>query len=195
MERGILATPNTAITMSALSMTGIAQRFGDGTPLHGKVAIVVERSHFIATPRHRAVVENDVLFIASPDSIGTIVHVLYLTTTETNESDNNIVGRAIDGVIAQSDTRRGSRLSGDGNIAILDLQIRFQIDITGHVEHDGTRAAFTQGFAQRTGSAVGQSGNMIHRTASTTRSGITCSTFGTGKSGRRVLRRQIHQHS
>ena len=148
MERGILATPNTAITVSPLGVAGIAQRLGDGAPLHGEVLVVVERSHLVATPRHRTMVENDVATLTTPNSIGTVVYVFHLTATKTDKSNNHVVGRAVDGTITQGDAGRRCRLSGNGDVAVLYLNIRLQVDITGHIENDGTRAALAQSFAQ-----------------------------------------------
>ena len=72
-------------------MSGVGECLGDVAPLHGEVAVIVERSHLVDAPRERAVVEDDVLAIASPCGISTIIYVLHLRAAAADEADDDIV--------------------------------------------------------------------------------------------------------
>ena len=61
-----LTTPDAAIAMSALGVTGICEALCHGAPLHGEVVVVIERSHLVDTPAEGAVVEDDTRLVALP---------------------------------------------------------------------------------------------------------------------------------
>lgn len=69
VETGTFATPDTTITMAAFTMYGVGKTFAENTPLHGKILVVIEGRTFVGTPAHRAMVDNDVLMVTSPQSI------------------------------------------------------------------------------------------------------------------------------
>ena len=94
-------------------MSGVSKSLCDVAPLHGEVAVVIERSHLVDAPRERAVVENDVLAIASPCGISAVVHILHLRASAADEAHDNIVTLAeIQGIVAQCDTVARGSLSG-----------------------------------------------------------------------------------
>ena len=66
MEACQLTTPDTAIAMSTLGVTGIGKALCHGAPLHGEVVVVVERSHLVDAPAEGAVVEDDTRLVALP---------------------------------------------------------------------------------------------------------------------------------
>ena len=93
-------------------------------------------------------VEHDVFSLSSPDGIGSIVDVYRITTTETDESDDDIVCRNRNRVIGLRNAIARGGLSRNGNIAFRNFQVRFQIDDTTDIEYDGSFATLTQCFAQ-----------------------------------------------
>ena len=60
-------------------MTRIGETLGNGTPLHGEIVVVVERSHLVDAPAEGAVVEDDAGLVALPGSIRTVIDVLFLS--------------------------------------------------------------------------------------------------------------------
>ena len=61
-----LTTPDAAIAMSTLGVTRVGEALSHGTPLHGEVVVVVERSHLVDAPAEGAVVEDDTRLVALP---------------------------------------------------------------------------------------------------------------------------------
>ena len=61
-----LTAPDAAIAMSTLGVTRVGEALCHGTPLHGEVVVVIERSHLVDTPAEGAVVEDDTRLVALP---------------------------------------------------------------------------------------------------------------------------------
>ena len=57
MERSLLATPDAAVTVLTLGVTGIGQSLTQRTPLHGEVTVVIVGGYLVDTPRERTVVK------------------------------------------------------------------------------------------------------------------------------------------
>ena len=166
VERGELAAPNAAIAVGTLAVACIVQAFADGTPLHGEVVVVVERGHFVDAPRERAVVEHHEGLLSLPQGIGTLVDILLLAATETDEADD-VVGTRAHGVVAQGDAGVGSRLSEDGDV-VLDGEVALQGDDTAHVEdHDAVLRADC--LAQRACAGVVQVSHVDDRSTTSPR--------------------------
>ena len=106
-------------------------------------------------------VDDDVLPLASPGSVGTIVHILYLRATATYESHYHIVALTeVEGVVAQGDAIARCCLSGDGGVRG-DVKLRLKVDISAHVEDDGFGSTLRESPSQRASSAVVEVGDMI----------------------------------
>ena len=92
VETGTFATPDTTITMAAFTMYGVGKTFAENTPLHGKILVVIEGRTFVGTPAHRAMVDNDVLMVTSPQSI--IFRLFLVAHAAADKTDDNIIGPA-----------------------------------------------------------------------------------------------------
>lgn len=90
VETGTFATPDTTITMAAFTMYGVGKTFAENTPLHGKILVVIERRTFVGTPAHRAMVDDDVLMVTSPQSI--IFRLFLVAHAAADKTDDNIIG-------------------------------------------------------------------------------------------------------
>jgi len=90
VETGTFATPDTTITMAAFTMYGVGKTFAENTPLHGKILVVIEGRTFVGTPAHRAMVDNDVLMVTSPQSI--IFRLFLVAHAAADKTDDNIIG-------------------------------------------------------------------------------------------------------
>ena len=171
MERGKFSSPDTTISVCSLVVTSVVQALSDGTPLHRKVIIVVERCHLVYTPRERAMVDDDARLLSLPDSISPFVHIFFLPTTDTDKTDD-IVTPSLDGIISQRDTRRRSRLPCDGCI-VANVQVFRQGNHTPHVKHHDFLCRPTHSPAQRAfGSSlaiISQRGHVSHLTATSSR--------------------------
>ena len=119
-------------------MARIGQSLGDIAPLHGEIAVVIKRGHLIDAPGERAVVKNDVLAVASPCGVSSIVDILHLRTAETDETDNDIVTLGqFYGIIPQCDATAWSRLACYRGIGG-NSQVRFQVNIPADIKNDGS---------------------------------------------------------
>ena len=90
VETGTFATPDTTIAMAAFTMYGVGKTFAENTPLHGKILVVIEGRTFVGTPAHRAMVDNDVLMVTSPQSI--IFRLFLVAHAAADKTDDNIIG-------------------------------------------------------------------------------------------------------
>ena len=165
VERCALATPDTAVAVRALVVHRVAQALAQDAPLHREVLVVVERRTLVGAPRHRAVVQNDVLLVASPD--GVVLGRFLVAHSEADEADDDVVGADIGRIVLEADAVAGSRLARNGHIAILDAELRLQFDSARHVEDYDAGAACRQSLSQRTGAAVVQIGHVDNFSTST----------------------------
>ena len=51
MERSQFAAPDATIAVGTFAVSGIVEALSNGTPLHGKVIVIVERRNLVNTPR------------------------------------------------------------------------------------------------------------------------------------------------
>ena len=165
MERRQLAAPDAAIAVSTLAVTSIYQTFGNGTPLHGEIVVVVIRSHLVNTPRKGAMVEDDARLVALPCGISTLVDILFLSTTETNET-NDIISTRTDCIVTNRNAWRWSRLSENSNI-VFDSKITSQCDDACHIEHHDA-VSLAHSIAERTRTAILQVCDVVNCTLATT---------------------------
>ena len=116
MERGQFTPPDSTIAMGALAMASLIETLCHGAPLHGKVIVVVERSHLVDRPRERAMVVDLSRVVTCPNGISAVIDVLFLSTSDPYEPDNDIVGIGCNGEIAQRYAWIGSRLPSNSGV-------------------------------------------------------------------------------
>ena len=169
MEGGVLAPPDTSITMGTLLMSGIAQALSQDAPLQGEVLILVERGTFIHRPAHGAMVQDDIIVATAPDGVllcAVAFRILDgVAKAETDETDNDIGGLDVCRIIFQADTVSGSRLTGNGDIPLIDFQYRLKSDFTGNVENDGASSGLAERPSKRPFTGIIQIGHMIDLSA------------------------------
>ena len=162
VERGIFAAPDAAIAVAALGMPRIVETLGKQAPLHREITVGVERRAFVHRPRHRTMVEDDILVVTPPDTVllrfGGILG--RIAQTETDIADNHVVGIDPHGVVAQADAVARGGLAGDGQVSVLNAQIAQQFDRSRHVEDDDAFARSLDGLAQRPGARIIEIGDV-----------------------------------
>ena len=179
MEGSELATPDAAIGVGTLAVTGIGESLAEHAPLHGEVVIIVERGQLVDTPADGAVVENHAFLMTGPDGIGTVVDILLLTTTETDETDDDIIGIGTDGIITDGDARTRSCLALDSSVGT-NLKVGLERNDTGYIEDDNLLLTATDGSTQRAVAGIIEISDMDNLTATTT-GNVTAVTLGTGE--------------
>ena len=93
VERSQFASPNAAVSVSALVMSGVIEALANGTPLHGEVVVVIERRHFVDAPGERAVVEYHIGIMLTGNGVSSIIDILFLSATAAYETDDDIALR------------------------------------------------------------------------------------------------------
>ena len=124
--------------MSTLVVTGVVETLCYGTPLHGEVLIVVERSCLVDTPTHRAMVDDDVVAIASPERICTIVNIYGIATANAYETNDYVVCLVLQSVVAECDTITRGCLTFYRNITILNGEVALQCYCTRNIKYDNS---------------------------------------------------------
>ena len=166
VEAGELTAPDASVTMCSLRVTRIGETLGNGTPLHGEIVVVVERSHLVDAPAEGTVVEDDAGLVALPGCIRTVIDVLFLSAAYAEETDDVVAAR-LNGVISEGDARRWGSLSEDGDV-VSKLEIRLQGDDASHIEDDDSLTRLYS-LSERTCSAVVEIGYMYYFSASSSR--------------------------
>ena len=163
--------------MSTLGVTRVGEALCHGTPLHGEVVVVIERSHLVDTPAEGAVVEDDAGLVALPWSISSVVDVLLLSTANADETDD-VVATRLNRIIAQGDAWRRGCLSENCDV-VCEFEVRLQRNHTSHIEDDDLIARLDC-LSERAGSAVIEIRYVYDFAASTTRY-VSSVTFGSRK--------------
>ena len=188
MEAGSFASPDAAIAVATLAMDGVGEAFAEDAPLQGEVFVAVEGRTFICTPAHAAMVDDDVLLIASPHGI--ILRFQFVAHAASDEADDDVVGLYHKRVVLQADAVAWSCLSGYGDVSILYFKRLLQLDDARYVEDDDTWPRHGQAVSERSGTTIIQIGDVIDGTATSARRGVACKTFGAregwGRGGRFV---------
>ena len=97
-------------------------------------------------------VENKVLLVGVPYSVGTVVHILLLSASYANEAYDVVVAWA-HGPVAQSYARVGCCLSLDGGV-VADGEVALQFNNSRHIEDHNLLAAAAYCCSERAGTAV-----------------------------------------
>ena len=158
-----LTAPDASVTMCSLRVPRIGETLGNGTPLHGEIVVVVERSHLVDAPAEGTVVEDDAGLVALPGSIRTVIDVLFLSAAYAEETDDVVAAR-LNGVISEGDARRWSSLSENGDV-VTYLEIRLQGDDASHIEDDDSITRLDS-LSERTRSAVVEVSYVYYSSAS-----------------------------
>ena len=172
MERGVLAAPETAITVVPLRMQlAVLHGFRNQAPLEGEVLVSVERGGLVDAPAHGAVVQDHVVQVAAPDAVFAIGLAGldlrrgprgFVAQAETDETDDDIGSLQVHRIVLEADPVARGRLARDRQVALGNLEVGLQLDDAGHVEDDGAGAGLVHGPAEgslRTG--VLQRGHVI----------------------------------
>lgn len=132
MEAGSFTSPDAAIAVATLAMDGVGEAFAEDAPLQGEVLVAVEGRTFICTPAHAAMVDDDVLLIASPHGI--ILCFQFVAHAASDEADDDVVGLHYERIVLQADAVAWSCLSGYGDVSILYFKRLLQLDDARYVE-------------------------------------------------------------
>ena len=127
-------------------------------------------------------VEDNASLITLPDSICTIIDVLFLSTTETNKTDN-VVGTGLDGIVSNSDSWIGGCLTKDGNM-VFEFDVTSKRNDSSHVKHNGTIGPASYRSSERSCTRVVQIGDMNNcggTVSLASARNISSVTFGTGE--------------
>ena len=178
VERSVLSSPDSSVTMFVLGVSGICKSLAEGAPLHGEVAVVVERCYLVNAPREGAVVENDVVLFLVPDGVSTVVDVLLFSSSYANEAYDVVVSGA-HCEVAHGNAGVGCCLSLDGGI-VADDEVASQFDNTRHVEHYNLLAVPVYRCSERAGAAVVEVCDVYNRSSAS--SGyVTSESLGSGE--------------
>ena len=180
VEGGQLTAPDTAVTMGTFVVSGIGEAFGDGTPLHGEVVVVVEGGHLVDAPTEGTVVEHDAVFLTLPNGISAVVDIFLLSASDADKADD-VVTASTDRTVANGDARVGSCLASDGGV-VADVQVAVEGDNATHVKDDDFLAVAADGTSQRTCATVFEVGDVDDLT-STSASDIASMSFSPRESG------------
>ena len=152
-------------------------------PLYGGVVAAVEREALVYAPAHRAVVYDDVLLVHSAESVALVCIDVAVAHAEAEIAYYDVVGTYLKRIVGDADAVAGGCLSGYGDVAAVQLELRCEVDGSRHVEDYGALAALAAGPAERTfGVCVFKCGDVIYGTAASA-GGVAAETFGTGESG------------
>ena len=149
VERRTLAAPYAAISVLALAMTRIIKALRYGAPLHSEVSVVVVGSRLVDAPAERAMVQYDVIVLASPRGVGGLIDIFNLASADPDEPHNDVVRFVPEGVIAKRDAGSGSRLAGNSHVAGTDDELRLEVDVTGDIENNDSRTLSFKSLTKR----------------------------------------------
>ena len=97
-------------------MTGILQALADDAPLYGEVPTAIYRHTFIDTPADRTMVNDDVMVVHRAESVTFMVFDISVAQTEAHETHYDIVTDNGNGIVGNTDSVTGCRLSEESLI-------------------------------------------------------------------------------
>ena len=185
VEAGAFASPDASVAVAALAVDGVGEAFAEDAPLHGEVLVAVEGRAFVRAPAHAAMVDDDVLLVASPH--GVVFGLVLVAHAAADEADDDVVGLHHERVVLQADAVAGGGLSGDGDVAVLYLKCLFQLDDARDVEYDDAGPCLPEAGTERAFAVVVQVGHVVDGSAPSAGGGEACVAFGAGKGGGRYV--------
>ncbi|MPM62736.1 hypothetical protein SDC9_109613 [bioreactor metagenome] len=143
MKTGIFATPQPSVTMCAFRMTCVIERFGNITPLQGKIIVGIKRCTFIDTPAHGAMIDNNIILISAPNGIA-FIGEYFVAQSETHETDNHITCTDLHFIITQANAITRSCLTCNRYISLRYIQSAFKDNNTRNFKKNGPRTGLIQ---------------------------------------------------
>ena len=196
VHRGVLAAPLGGIGTRTLGVLGIIETLANDAPLDGGIVCVVGCQTLFHRPRHRTMVNDDVLTVFHVQSCEALVGLV--AGTEAHIADNDVVLVDIQRIACYADAAARRRLSEDAHVRVIHLQLRRQEDGSRRVKQNSSRrvVACPQGPAQRARHqlvvcAVVIAGHVIHLAATSAGSILAIAVSGR-ESQRLVLCRRGH---
>ena len=125
-------------------------------------------------------IDNDVLAIHATQSVGFATRGV--AGAEAHIAHNHIGCRDAEIPIGHTDAVAGGGLSGNGDIAMAQFQLRLQMDGATHIEYNGARACLVASPTERACAGIVQIGHMIHL-STTSASDVASISLGSGKGG------------
>ena len=134
-------------------------------------------------------IQDDILVVTAPNAVFAVglsildiglAPVAFVSKAEAHKADNHIVGVDVGGVVLDADAVSGGRLAGNGDVSLGNLEVRRQLDGTGHVKDNGAGAAGLDGCAEGTGSLVIEVGHMDDL-STTAAGGVHAAALGSGE--------------
>ena len=104
--------------MSSLAMARITEALRDDAPLYRCIFIAVYRTTLIDTPTYRTVIDHDIRLVHSSQAITFMICYIFISQTETQKTEDYIIGLDCKRITCHTDTVTGSRLSCHGHIAL-----------------------------------------------------------------------------
>ena len=177
---GSLAAPVAAIAVSTLGMGRVAKTLADDAPLHGHVLVAIDRAALVHRPADGTVVDDDVSSVVAAQPVRLALRGL--SGTKAHVADDDVWGGNHKIPVGHADAVARCRLSRDGDIAVAQFQLRFQVYGTADIEDNGTRTALPTGPPQGAAARVVEVGHVIHLPAPASRH-VAAVALGTWKGG------------
>ena len=153
--------------------------------MYGDVASAINGQALIDAPADGAMVDNDVVFVHCTETVSLVMFNIFIAQAEAHETDDNVVGCYDKRIVGHTNTITWSRLSGNGDIVVLELHFLVQMDGAGYIEDDGTFSFLVDGITQGTWLVVVVEGcDVIDLTASSA-CGVHSEAFSAGEGGGR----------
>ena len=197
-SRGISAPGSTE------SMVAGIERFARNSPLNGdelsgvfnlrrsverRTHVAVKRNILVHAPTGRTMVYDNMMERISANIVISLSAYRH-TAANTYVADNNIISIDVQ-CSCNANTIAGSRLSRNGNVGMIDVQVLIDFDSSRYTENHNTRTFGLKGCAQAARTAIVQIGYGNHlatTSAGSKHSGTPCSrksgNHSLGQSGR-----------
>ncbi len=196
MERGVPAAPDTAVTVTALIVQRTAQTLGEDAPLHREIFVGIERGAFVRTPADRAMVDQDIAAVTSPERVLVMGRGAHLVAhAETQVTQHDIVRPHGHAEARNADAVAGSALAGDRHVVARNVQPLPEPDDAGNPEQNRPGIFAGHGPAQRSLLLVVVQARHIKHTAAAAARGIHAAALGAGKGRKPRLRRHGRERS
>ena len=126
------------------------------TPLDGHVATAaVDRNALVDAPTHRTVIDDDAF--AFPAAKRVQLDIGRISRANSQIADDDVVRpRKGESIVLQADAIAGCRLTGDRDVAVLQLEVRLEGDVAGNAKDHRAGSFLIQRCPQAAGTGVVQ---------------------------------------
>ena len=132
-------------------------------------------------------VNDDVVVVHRSQTVTLMIGNKLIAQAETHITEDDIVAGDDKRMIGYADAVARSCLSGNGDITVLDLQFRGQVDRSRHIKDNRSRTFLIQSIAKRTRLVVVLNGRHMINLTATTAGSVHSETFCSRKCRRLVL--------